>query len=40
MVPDQRIIVCHMKDGKSVVSYSDDYFKTTEIISEEAIGFF
>ena len=40
MVPDERIIACHVKDGKSVVSYSDDLFNTTYVMREHAQGFF
>lgn len=40
LIPDQRIIVCHMKDGKSVISYSDDYFQTMETMQANALGFF
>ncbi|CAD8167582.1 unnamed protein product [Paramecium pentaurelia] len=40
LIPDQRIIVCHMKEGKSVISYSDDYFTTIQTMQENALGFF
>ena len=29
-----------MRDGKSVVSYSDDYFETVEVMQHDAMGFF
>ena len=40
MVPDERILVCHMVDGKSVISYSDDYFETKQLMKENAFGYF
>lgn len=29
-----------MKDGKSVISYSDDYFTNVVTMQENALGFF
>lgn len=40
MVPDERIIACHISNGVSVVSYSDDYFKSTVVMKENAQGYF
>jgi hypothetical protein len=29
-----------MRDGKSVISYSDDYFENTVTMKDNALGFF
>ena len=29
-----------MKEGKSVISYSDDYFATIQTMQDNALGFF
>jgi hypothetical protein len=40
MVPDTRVIATHLlSNGSQVVTYSDDFYSTSKVISHDAFGF-
>lgn len=40
LIPDERIIACHLEYNKSRVTFSDDYYKSYKIIHNNGTGFF
>lgn len=40
LIPDERIVSCHLESNKSRVSYSDDYYNSYHVIHNNGTGFF
>ncbi|CAD8113365.1 unnamed protein product [Paramecium primaurelia] len=40
LIPDERIVACHLEYNQSRVTYSDDYYNSYKIIHNNGTGFF
>ncbi|CAD8127468.1 unnamed protein product [Paramecium sonneborni] len=40
LIPDERIVACHLENNQSRVTYSDDYYNSYKIIHNNGTGFF